>query len=67
MPIIRVEWFEGRTQDQKRELARVFTEALASIGGVNPDSVDVIFEERRKENWAKGGVLYTDIAPQVAS
>ena len=60
MPIVRVEMWPGRTQSQKAELARVITEAVASIAHTSPESTIVIFDDIPKENWAVGGVLASE-------
>jgi len=60
MPIIRVQMFAGRTQAQKRELARAITEAVVSIAQTTPEATIVIFEDIPKENWAQGGKLAVD-------
>lgn len=60
MPIVRVEMWPGRTTAQKRELARVITEAIVSIAQTTPEATIVIFEDVARENWAQGGVLASD-------
>lgn len=60
MPIVRIEMWTGRTQAQKAELARVFTEALVTIVHTTPESVIVVFEDVLKENWAVGGILASE-------
>ena len=60
MPIVRVEMWSGRTHSQKQELARVITEAVASIAQTAPEATIVIFEDIPMENWAQGGVLASD-------
>jgi len=60
MPIVRVEMYEGRSMDQKRELARDLTEVVARVTGNSADAVHVIIEEIRRENWAIGGLLQPD-------
>lgn len=60
MPIIRVELFAGRTVEQKRALARALTDATATTLGMQPDSVDVIFTDVEKSDWATGGRLWSD-------
>ena len=60
MPIIRVEMFEGRTDEQKRALAEELTEAFLRTAGGNRDSVQVILTDVSKENWATGGPLFSD-------
>lgn len=60
MPIIRVELFEGRTTEQKREYAKALTEASVRVLGIDPGAVDVIFTDVRKGDWATAGVLWSD-------
>ncbi len=60
MPIVRVEMWPGRTDDQKRELARAITESVVSIAGTSPAETIVIFQEISKDSWAKAGVLASD-------
>lgn len=63
MPMIRVEMFEGRKIDQKRELVKELTDAfLRSCGGTR-ESVAVVITESNSENWAIGGQLVVDKAP----
>lgn len=62
MPTLRVELFEGRSAEQKRALAKELTEACVRVLGVGADGVDVIFQDVKRENWATGGVLWSDKA-----
>lgn len=55
MPIIRVELLEGRTPDQKQNLAQAMTESFVSICGGTPQSVQVIFQDVRKTDWTVAG------------
>lgn len=63
MPTIRVELFAGRTPDQKRAFAQAVTEAAVRTIGATPGSVDVIFTDVERHNWASAGVLWSDQAP----
>lgn len=60
MPIVRVEMWPGRTQEQKRELARLITDAVVEVADTTPDATIVVFEDIPKENWAQGGVIASD-------
>jgi 4-oxalocrotonate tautomerase len=60
MPLIHVELFEGRTDDQKREYAKALTDASVQVLGIEPGAVDVIFREVRRGDWATGGVLWSE-------
>ena len=57
MPTIRVEFFEGRTEEQKRAYAKALTEATVKTLGSSPESVDILFYDIKKSDWATGGVL----------
>ncbi len=60
MPTLRVELFEGRTPEQKAELAKELTAACVRVLGGSPDAVDVVFFDVARQNWATGGVLWSD-------
>ena len=60
MPTIRVELFEGRTPEQKKEFVKALTEAAVKTLGSSPDGVDVLLFEMKKFDWATGGVLWSD-------
>ena len=60
MPTIRVEMFEGRSPEQKRALAAALTEACVRTVGASPDSVDILFFDIAKQDWATGGTLWSD-------
>ena len=60
MPLIRVEMFPGRSQEQKREFAQAVTREASRILQCEPDSVDIIFAELQKEDWATGGTFWSE-------
>ncbi len=57
MPRIRVEWFNTRSDEQRRELARRITEAVVAVAKVSPSSVTVRFDEFDPKLFAHGGVM----------
>jgi 4-oxalocrotonate tautomerase len=63
MPIVRIEMYAGRSREQKREIAEVFTRELVRIARCTPQSVQVVFVEADKGNWAVGGVLADEVKP----
>lgn len=67
MPVIRVELFEGRSVEQKRALASALTEAAARTLGIPPDSVDVMFFDIARHDWATSGTLWSDVKPKPPS
>ena len=60
MPRVRVEMWPGRTDDQKRELARAITESVVNIARTSAEETIVIFQEIPKDSWAKAGLLASD-------
>lgn len=65
MPTLRVELFEGRTEQQKADLAAKLTQACVDVLGGGPESVDVIFFDIARRDWATGGVLWSQKAPSI--
>ena len=63
MPIIRVEMFPGRTEEQKRELVKELTDAFVRTAGGKPESVFVVLDDVEKNNWGVGGQLCSDKFP----
>jgi len=50
MPVIHIEMFSGRTQAQKRELARAITEAVCNIALTTPEATIIIFKDVDRED-----------------
>jgi 4-oxalocrotonate tautomerase len=60
MPNITVQWFAGRTDQQKRELVTAITDAMVKIGKTTPDQVHIVFQDIEKSNWGNSGKLASD-------
>jgi 4-oxalocrotonate tautomerase len=60
MPNITVQWYAGRTDQQKREMVAAITEAMVKIGKTTADQVHVVFQDIEKSNWGNGGKLASD-------
>lgn len=60
MPIIHVQLFEGRSNAQKREFAEVVTRETCRILNTTPESVDILFSEIKKSDWATSGKLWSE-------
>ena len=60
MPMIRVEILEGRPDETKRELAAKLTATLSEVMNLPPEATHVIIEEHARENWARGGVRFSE-------
>ena len=59
MPVIIVEMWQGRTLEQKKQLASDITQAFVKIG-VDREQVQIIFKDNPRQNWAQGGKLASE-------
>jgi 4-oxalocrotonate tautomerase family enzyme len=50
----------GRTIAQKKELARVITDAMVNIAQTSPEATIIVFEDIARENWAQSGTLASE-------
>lgn len=62
MPNITIQWYAGRTEQQKRQLVAAITDAMVTIGKTSPDQVHIVFADVEKSNWGVGGKLASDPA-----
>ncbi|MFM0154192.1 4-oxalocrotonate tautomerase [Paraburkholderia sediminicola] len=60
MPTFHIELFEGRSLEQKRQFVEAITKATCESLGVEPNSVDIILTDVKRENWATGGRLWSE-------
>jgi 4-oxalocrotonate tautomerase len=60
MPVVNIEWLEGRTVAQKREIAKKVTETLVQVIACPAEAVTVIFNDHPRHDIAKAGKLYSD-------
>jgi 4-oxalocrotonate tautomerase len=63
MPTLRIDMMEGRTAQQKADLARELTDAVVRVLGGSPQSVDILMYDIPRHNWATGGVLWSEHPP----
>jgi 4-oxalocrotonate tautomerase len=59
MPVVIVEMWQGRTIEQKRQLAKGITKEFTKIG-VPQGQVHIIFKDNPKHNWVTGGKLASE-------
>ena len=57
MPVITVEWLEGRTPQQKAQLAEAVTQAFVDVAKVSKEQVWIVFRDVRRSDWAMAGSL----------
>lgn len=58
MPLVRIELFEGRSEDDKQRMIREVTKAMADSLNIDKEDVDIIIQEIKKKDWATGGVTW---------
>lgn len=57
MPVVRVEMWEGRSVEQKRQLVESLSRETARITGCSLESIYVIIQDVPRTNWGSGGEL----------
>lgn len=57
MPVVTIEWYEGRSAEQKKEIAEKVTEVISEVGKTPADQVWIKFVESPKSEWAIGGEI----------
>jgi 4-oxalocrotonate tautomerase len=62
MPTYHIEMLEGRTLEQKKKLVEEITRVSVEVLGGSPNSVDILITDVKRENWATGGVLWTELS-----
>lgn len=60
MPIVQIDFVEGRTIEQKRVMVKKVTEAISESIGCSESAVTVLLRELPKESFAEGGTLLID-------
>ena len=63
MPMITVEWLEGRTPQQKQQLTGVITQAFTDIARVPKEQVWIVFRDVKRADWAMAGKLLDEKPP----
>lgn len=57
MPMVTVEWLEGRSPQQKTQLAEAITKSFEEIAKVSRDQVWIAFHDVKRSDWAMAGKL----------
>jgi 4-oxalocrotonate tautomerase len=60
MPTYHVEMLEGRTIEQKKKLVEAITRVTVEVLGGTADMVDILITDVKRENWASGGILWSE-------
>lgn len=62
MPVITIQTFAGKTQEQKKRWIEEVTRVSMEVTGVkDPAIYNVIIQEIPKENWGKGGIPASEL------
>jgi 4-oxalocrotonate tautomerase len=54
VPFIHIHWFEGRTDEQKAEIAKRIEDAMVEVAGTAPDHVWVKFSDSPRSDFIIG-------------
>ena len=57
MPVVTIDWLEGRTPQQKAQISDVLTKAFMDIAKVQKEQVWIIFRDSKRSDWAMAGRL----------
>jgi 4-oxalocrotonate tautomerase len=60
MPHVTIALREGRTVEQKREMVKAVTEAIARIVNAKPEAVSIVITDLPATNFASAGILLSD-------
>ncbi|MFY9488132.1 MAG: 2-hydroxymuconate tautomerase [Solirubrobacterales bacterium] len=61
MPVITVKMYEGRTREQKDEIAKAITKTMVDVAKTTEDHVWVVFEDMKKSDFAIAGQLQDEV------
>ena len=57
MPVIEIKLWEGRSREQKAEIAKRITDAVVDVAKTAPENVQIIFCDSAKSDWSIAGKL----------
>ena len=63
MPIIRIDLWEGRSDEVKEKLISSVTKTVCETIGCPPEVVEVIIDDVKKSNWGIGGKPASKMKP----
>jgi 4-oxalocrotonate tautomerase len=61
MPYVNLQLIGKLTKEQKSEIVKEFSETLERVAGKPSDHTYIVIQEVERENWAKGGKLFSDM------
>ena len=57
MPVVTIEWYDGRSPEQKAEIAEKLTDLMVDVGKTQREHVWIRFVDSPKSEWAMGGEI----------
>ncbi len=60
MPYVNIYLLEGRTKEQKKEMASRITDVVSEVGKVEKEKVHILFIDMPRTNISKGGILVSE-------
>ena len=60
MPYVNCKVAGPLTAEQRKELAKRFSQALFEVAGKKPETTYIVFEEVSRDRWAVGGTLLSE-------
>lgn len=61
MAFVEVHMIAGRSLEQKASLTKAIAEALVTYANAAPEYLHVVISEYPKDNWARAGVLLSEL------
>ena len=60
MQIVQIYMYSGKSKEQKNELVKRISKDFEEVAGVKPESLNILFHDMDKENWAIRGSLASE-------
>lgn len=60
MPIAHISLLEGRDKEAKAKIANEIADSISKHAGAPKEAVIVVFQDVTGDDWATGGVLFSD-------
>jgi len=54
---VTIEWYEGRSAEQKKEVAEKLTDLMVDVGKTQREHVWIRFVDSPRSEWAIGGEI----------
>ncbi len=61
MPIVHIDFLEGRTKEQKEAMMKKVTAAISETLVVTPEKVRIVLNELSSDDFSVGGVTMTKL------